>query len=467
MSEASRKQLSLLDVVNITVGSMVGSGIFIVATDMAQKLSTPWLVLVAWGITALFAVFGALTYGELGAMFPKAGGLYIYLREAFGHKVAFLYGWSFFLAIQCGSLAAVAMAFSKYSGIFFPAISHEVVWVRLGSFPLITSENLMAIACLVLLTLINLREVKTGALVQNIFTLSKGGGLVLIIGIGLIAGLMGLGDWSNLTAVSVHPEAAIGGLQGHAIVLFGGALVGSIFASTAWEYGTFTAGEMRNPARNLPRALLFGTLLVSAIYLLANLVYFYVVPIAEIQADPNERIGALVMQKLLGGAGAFAIAALVMVSTFGCLNGLIFSGARVMYAMSLDGLFFKPAQRLNANGSPAWVLWVQLGWAGLLCLTGRYNELLDFTVFVNVIFYLVPALGVLLLRRTRPTAERPYRVWGYPVVPILFIGICVFVALMALLSNPVYSGFGLVLVVLGLPVYYVFRRQQARTGTGQ
>lgn len=463
MSQTSTPQrLSLLDAINIIVGSMIGSGIFLVTADMARQVQTPGLVLAAWALTGVWIVLGALSYGELGAMFPHAGGLYVYLKEAFGRAVGFLYGWSFFVAIQTGTVAAVAVAFAKYLGIFVPGISTENVLMPLPFGFELTTQNLLAIACLLLLTLVNLQQIKTGAMVQNVFTFTKTGALVVVLGLGLILAFAGQGSWDNL-APNIQFVPKSDSFQDSLFLVFGAAMIGSVFSASAWEYVTFTAGEMINPRRNLPRALVIGTVSVILIYLATNVVYFYYLPVEAVQQVAEDRVGTLLMQSMLGSFGEILMALLILVSTFGCLNGLILSGARVTYAMARDGLFFRQAARLNRHGSPAWVLWAQFIWGAMLCLTGSYSQLLDLTVFVMVLFYLLPAVGLMILRKKQPHAERPVKVWGYPYVPILFIALAMYIGLTTLIAKPHYAGAGLGLVLAGIPIYLVLDRRQRKS----
>lgn len=467
MSDATKGRLSYLDAVNIIVGSMIGSGIFLVTAKMATQVQTPWLVLAVWLVTGVWIVLGALTYGELGAMFPQAGGLYVYLKEAFGRPMGFLYGWSFIIALQTGTIAAVAVAFAKFLGVFWGGISSTVWLVKLFTVQLsadriyeigLNTQNLVGILCLVALTLVNLREIKTGATVQNVFTFTKTGALVVVMVLGVVLALRGQGSWDNLASVGFVP--ASGAFTDSLFILFGAAMVGSVFSASAWEYVTFVAGEMQNPKRNLPRALVAGTSVVIVIYLLVNLVYFYFLPIGDVQAVAEGRVGTLLLGRMLGPIGESLMAALILVSIFGCLNGLIFSGARVNYAMAKDGLFFRQAAKLNKHGAPAWVLWAQCGWASLLCLTGSYSDLLGLTTFVMVVFYLLTAAGVLRLRGKRPHTERPVKVWGYPYIPLAFVAMGFYIGLTVLIDDPVFAGGGLVLILVGIPIYRWFERTE-------
>ncbi len=452
---APQKALTLLDSSMLIMGSMIGSGIFIVSAGMARDLQSPGLLLLAWFVTGLITVFGALSYGELAAAMPQAGGQYVYLKEAYNPMVAFSYGWTLFAVIQTGTIAAVGVAFAKFTGVFVESISAQNMLLQVGGFSISTQQGL-AILCIVALSLLNFRSVKTGALVQNLLTFTKIGALALMIGLGLYAMLtrteplptpVAAGD-SSLSDLS--PLVFLG--------LFFSAMVGSLFSSDAWNNITFTAGEVRNPQRNLPLSLIIGTGSVTLIYLLANLVYVYNLPLQSIQTAPEDRVATLLMQSIIGPSGAYFMAAMVMVSTFGCLNGIILAGARVYYAMAKDNLFFKPAARLNGNGVPANALLFQCVWACLLALSGSYGDLLDYVMFAVILFYILTIAGIFILRRTRPGMPRPYKALGYPVIPALYILLATGFCVSLLVYRGTYAFWGLVIVLLGVPLYYLARK---------
>ncbi len=447
------KSLGLTDATALVVGSMIGSGIFIVAADISRQVASPVLMLSTWVITAVLTVIAALSYGELAAAMPQAGGQYVYLREAFGPLSGFLYGWTLFLVIQTGTLAAVAVAFAKFAGVFVPWISAQNVLVGVGRFGL-SSQQVVAIAVLVLLTWVNTRGVRTGAAVQNTFTAAKVGALLGLVFLGLAFGRnpqaaqnFGSGFWQ-------HPDGMFATIQ-----LVGVAMVGALFSSDAWNNVTFTAGEIRNPRRNVPLALALGVGIVSIIYLACNIVYLRVLPLEAIQHAPEDRVATAAAAAILGPVAVQVMAAAIMISTFGCLNGMILAGARVYYAMALDGLFFRRVARLDPERhTPVVSLAVQCVWACLLTLTGTYSNLLDYVIFAVLLFYILTIAGVFVLRRTRPDMERPYRALGYPVLPATYILLAGAIEVLLLLYKPSYTWPGLIIVLLGVPVYFLWRR---------
>jgi APA family basic amino acid/polyamine antiporter len=451
------KSLGLLDATTLVIGSMIGSGIFIVSADIMRQVAAPGLMIMTWVVTAIITMIAALSYGELAAAMPQAGGQYVYLREAFGPLSGFLYGWTLFLVIQTGTLAAVAVAFAKFAGVYVPWISAHNRLAGIGRFGF-SAQQLVAIAVLVLLTWVNSRGVRAGALVQNTFTFAKVGALLGLVFLGLVVGS--------------HPQAVaenFGHFWGNAtwslgtIRVVGVAMVGSLFAAVAWENVTFTAGEIRNPRRNVPLALALGVALVSAIYIACNLVYLRTLTVGAIQHAPEDRVATAAALVILGPVAVQVMAAAIMVSTFGCLNGMIMAGARVYYAMALDGLFFKPVARLHAQRhTPVVSLVVQCVWACLLTLSGTYSDLLDYVIFAVLLFYMLTIAGVFVLRRTRPDMERPYRALGYPALPALYILIAGVIEVLLLVYKPRYTWPGLIIVLLGLPVYYIWRARAAR-----
>ncbi len=460
MSEKPQKSLNLLDSTMIVMGSMIGSGIFIVAASMTRELQSPGLLILAWIVTGLMTTAGALSYGELAAMMPRAGGQYVYLKEAFNPLVAFMYGWTFFAVIQTGTIAAVAVAFAKFTGVFFPSVSAENYLIDAGMLK-VSTQQVLGIVCIVLLTLLNFLSVKTGALVQNLFTFAKIGSLVAIILLGLYIAFTGqtsaqpIWDFSRADGQDLMPIALVG--------IFFSALVGSLFSSDAWNNITFTAGEVKNPQRNVPLALAIGTAAVSLIYIFITITYVSTLSLDEIQNAPAERVATVLMEKIVGTKGAFFIAGMVMVSTFGCINGLILAGGRVYYAMAMDKLFFKQAAKLNTNGVPANALIFQCIWACLLTLSGSYGNLLDYVMFATVLFYILTILGVFVLRKTQPNIPRPYKIWGYPVLPALYILLAAGFCISVLYYKTDYTLRGLGIVLLGIPIYYLVKAGINRT----
>jgi APA family basic amino acid/polyamine antiporter len=455
------KGLGLLDSTTLVMGSMIGSGIFIVSADIARQVKSPGLLIMTWVITAILTIIAALSYGELAAAMPRAGGQYVYLREAFGPLSGFLYGWTLFAVIQTGTIAAVAVAFAKFTGVFFPVISAHNYLIGAGKIGL-TTQQLLAIVVLVLLTAVNTRGVRTGAAVQNVFTIAKVGALLGLVGMGIVFGRNPIAIHDNFGDFWRNFDWTFTTIR-----LVGVAMVGALFSSDAWNNVTFTAGEVRNPKRNLPLSLALGVGIVSLLYLACNFVYLSVLPLAGIAAAPEDRVATAVASGILGSVGVRVMAAAIMVSTFGCLNGMILAGARVYYAMALDGLFFRPVARLDpVRHTPVTSLAVQCVWACLLTLTGRYSDLLDYVIFAVLLFYILTIAGLFVLRRTQPDLPRPYRAFGYPVLPLLYIVIAGIIEILLLLYKPNYTWPGLILVVLGVPIYYVSRRFGIATGDG-
>jgi APA family basic amino acid/polyamine antiporter len=494
--------MGLFSATAIVMGSMIGSGIFIVSAEMSRGLGSPALLIAAWLVTALMTIIGALSYGELAAMMPKAGGQYVYLREALGPLWGFLYGWTLFLVIQTGTIAAVGVAFGKFLGVFFPSVSasnwiwhigHVPPWhlgpMVLGNMDIgLNTANLAAIVVITLLTLLNTMGVKMGSAVQNVFTSAKVLALAAVVLVGLvaknataIAANFGSGwhnfcsgaGWGTLHAVQVGvggPTVYVGLLTMVAAVQ-----VGSLFSSDSWNNVTFTAGEIRDPKRNIPLSLVIGTGVVLLLYVLCNFVYLSVLPLAGdpaattivgrgIQFASEDRVATAVMEQAFAGSGAKLMAAVILISTFGCLNGLLMAGARVYYAMSRDGLFFKSVGRLSERSkTPVNSLWVQWAWTCLLCLSGSYNQLLDYVIFAVLVFYILTITGLFVLRRTRPNVSRPYRAFGYPVLPGLYIVMAVWICVVLLRYKPQYTWPGLMIVLLGIPVYLVWTRMAAAT----
>ncbi|MCS7041288.1 MAG: amino acid permease [Bryobacteraceae bacterium] len=459
---ALAERLGLLDSTTIVMGSMIGSGVFIVSADIARQVQSPALLMATWALTAVLTMTAALSYGELAAMMPRAGGQYVYLREAFGPLWGFLYGWTLFAVIQTGTLAAVAVAFAKFLGVFVPAVSADAWLVRAGPAG-INTQMLVAIALILALTWHNTRGIEAGARVQNIFTIAKVGALAGLIAAGVAWGRQPEAMARNFGRFWEVPWSAWDALRLTAV-----AMVGALFSSDAWNNVTFTAGEIRNPRRNLPLSLALGVGIVSVIYLACNLVYLMALPLEQIQQAPEDRVATAVISKILGPAATQVMALAVMVSTFGCLNGMIFAGARVYYAMARDGLFFGAAARVNEKTrTPNHSLWMQGAWAAFLTLTGRYSDLLDYVIFAVLLFYMLTIAGLFVLRRTRPGAERPYRAFGYPLLPAAYIGAAAFIELMLLLYKPSYTWPGLLIVLTGIPVYLAWRKRRDSTSRSE
>jgi APA family basic amino acid/polyamine antiporter len=466
-----KRSLTLLDAVMLVSGSMIGSGIFIVSADMMRQLGSPAWMLIAWVVAGVMTILAALSYGELAAMMPKAGGQYVYIQRAFGKLPAFMYGWTVFTVIQTGLIAAVAVAFAKYSAVFIPALGAEHVLLDLGILK-VNATQVLAIASIVLLTWFNAHGVRNGKVLQTSFTLAKIAALLGLIilglwlssGTGVLARNFSVGWQAMGMRVSADGTETSVPLMGMALLsAFGVALVGSLFSSDAWNNITFIAGEVDRPQRNIPLSLLLGTGLVTVLYLLANIAYLALLPNAGIQHAVADRVGAAAAQVIFGNKGTLIMAGLIMVSTFGCNNGIILSGGRLYYAMAKDGLFFRRAGKLNDAAVPGFALWVQCAWASLLCLSGRYGDLLEYTMFASLLFYIVTTAGLFVLRRREPEAERPYRAFGYPWLPALYILGAAAFCLNLLWSKPLYTGLGLGIVALGA-VVYLLRPKDAGSG---
>jgi len=452
---------------------MIGSGIFIVSADMSRALGSPGWLLVAWLITGFLTIIGALSFGELACMMPKAGGTYVYLREAYNPLTGFLYGWTLFLVIQTGTIAAVAMAFGKFTGVIIPWINENNILFTAGPVK-VSSVHLVAVASLALITWINSRGIRTGKTVQNTFTFTK----VIILVLLLLAGFFFAGsegfkvssEYFWQPAALDKTTGAIMPLSGMMIIAaLGMAMVGSLFTCDAWTNITFASAEIINPKRTLPLSLFWGTLIAWLLFFLANIVYIKVMPLRGLPegADvmergmafaTNDRLGTAAISTIFGGYAAIIMAVLIIISTFGCNNGLILSGARVYYAMAADKLFFKGVGRLNSRDVPGNGLWIQFAWASLLCLSGSYSQLLDYVVFAVLIFYVLTIAAIFVLRFKKPDAERPYKAFGYPVIPIVYIILATSIMLILLVYKFKSSGIGLGIVLLGIPVYYIWSR---------
>lgn len=461
-----KHELGLLDGTMLVAGSMIGSGIFIVSADITRNVgSAGWLIAV-WIITGFMTLTAALSYGELSAMFPKAGGQYVYLKEAYNKLIAFLYGWSFFAVIQTGTIAAVGVAFSKFTAYLMPPslkslVSEDYFVLDAGSFK-INSAQLVSIVVIVLLTYINTRGVKGGKLIQTTFTMTKLISLFGLIGFGFLAfkGDIWHANWTNAWDLhNLNKDGSVTALTwGTALGAIAAAMVGSIFSSDAWNSVTFVAGEMKNPKRDVALSMMFGTMIVTLIYVLANVVYTGVLSLHEITIADKDRVAVAASHVIFGNVGTYIIAVMIMISTFGCNNGLILSGARVYYTMAKDGVFFKKTGTLNKFGVPQFGLWIQAVVASLLCLSGRYGDLLDMISFVVVIFYMLTIAGIFILRVKRPDVERPYKAIGYPILPAIYIIMGIAFCILLCIYKWQYPVYGLVIVLIGIPLYYISQR---------
>lgn len=458
-----KPSLGLVDATMLVAGSMIGSGIFIVSADIMRNTgSVGWLMFV-WLITGFMTLTAALSYGELSAMFPKAGGQYIYLKEAYNPLIGFLYGWSFFTVIQTATIAAVAVAFAKFTAYLVPQFSEDLVALDLG-FLKISPAQLLSIVVIVVLTFTNTRGVNSGKIIQTTFTLTKLLSLLGLIVFGLLfmkpevwAANWGEGMWD------LHKLSPDGSIESYTTIAAFGAIaasmVGSIFSSDSWNNVTFIAGEIKNPQRNIGLSLALGTIIVTVIYVLTNVMYTGVLSLQEIAASDKDRVAVAASHVIFGNAGTIVIAVMIMISTFGCDNGLIMSGARVYYSMAKDGLFFKKVGQLNKNAVPEIGLWLQCVIASLWALSGKYGNLLDMISFVVVVFYMLTIIGIFILRKKRPDAERPYKAFGYPFLPIIYIIMGIAFCVLLIIYKPEYTWPGLIIVLLGIPVYYMVAKK--------
>jgi APA family basic amino acid/polyamine antiporter len=486
------KGLGLTSATTLVMGSMIGSGIFIVSAEIAREVNSPALLIGAWLVTGFMTIVGALSYGELAAMMPKAGGQYVYLRESLGSLWGFLYGWTLFLVIQTGTVAAVGVAFGKFMGYFFPSIAADnwifhiahVKPIPIGPMVLgnmdvgLNTQNLCGIVIVVFLSVLNIFGLKLGAAVQNLFTIAKVSALAGLV----IAGVFVARNAQAIAANFVNfwrmdfPHSATGTVAGPfvgVLTILAVAQVGSLFSADAWNNVTFTAGEVKNPKRNLPLSLAVGTGVVILLYIAANFIYLAHLPFdgnpagadvvsRGIKYAASDRVGTAVLQQMFGSSGAALMAIAILISTFGCCNGLILSGARVYYAMAKDGLFFKSTGKVHPTyHTPKNALIVQGIWTCVLCLSGTYGQLLDYIIFAVLVFYILTIAGLFVLRRTQPQAERPYRAIGYPILPAIYIVMALFIDVVLLRYKPQYTWPGLIIVLLGIPVYFVWSRRSA------
>lgn len=468
-----RKRVTLFDGISIVVGAMIGSGIFIVSADIARKVGSPGWMIVVWLITGIITIIGALSYGELASMMPHTGGQYVFLKEAYSPLVGFLFGWTTFLVIQCGTIAAVAVAFAKFSGVLVPWISDKNILIHAGPLK-VTSPMVVAIVMIAFLTWLNTRGIVIGKTVLNVFSSTKVIALFGFIAIGFFA-IRGLSSW-EINKEVFWQASSIG--QGNEVIPLAGftliaaigtALVGSLFSADAWYNVTYISGEVINPKRNVPLSLFFGTLIVSIIYVLTNYVYLRVLPLAGspsgsdvlsrgIQFATDDRVATSAMSVVFGEYAAVIMAIFIMVSTFGCNHGLILAGPRVYYAMAKDGLFFKRVGEINSKGVPGFAIVIQGIWAILLCLTGTYGDLLDYVIFAVLIFFTLTILAIFVLRVKKPDVPRPYKAFGYPVIPALYILTTTFIMVILLIYKPDYTFPGLIIVLLGIPVFFLWKK---------
>ena len=477
---STKKHLTLFDATLIVASSMIGSGIFIVAADMGRTVGGPGWMLLLWVIAGLMTIFAALSYGELAGMFPRAGGQYVYLKEAYNPLIGFLYGWSLFTVVQSGTIAAVGVAFAKYTGVLFPFFSDSHILLTIGRFN-INAAQLLGVFSILILTLINASGIHYGKIILRLFTSTKLIALFGIIVLGLFVfrnpaiwqhnlahcwdyGKYGTDKNGNMTFTTL----SVFGLM----TAMGVGLVGSLFSSDAWNNVTFIAGDIDNPKRSIPLSLFFGTVLVIGLYLLVNIAYLNLLPFyGDPQASDaigkgilfaeKDRVGTAAVSQMFAGGALVIMALLIMISTFGCNNGLILSGVRVYQAMAKDGLFFSSMKENNKKGEPGYALWIQFAWASILCFSGKYGDLLDYVIFAVMLFYILTIIGIFILRKKHPDAERPYKAFGYPIVPAIYILIAIAFCVNLLYMKPETSLPGLIIVLLGVPVYYFWRKKES------
>lgn len=468
-----KRELGLLDATSLVAGSMIGSGIFIVTAAMARDVGSAAWLLVIWLVTGLLTMTAALSYGELAGMMPNAGGQFVYIQRAYGKLMSFLYGWTVFTVIQTGVIAAVAVAFANYSAVFFPVLENKIFTI--GESYVFTNKQILAMASIILLTYINTKGVQSGKMIQLVFTSAKLFALFAIIILGLYVGLQTdvlSNNFANMweaskTVLNEDGTVTVTQLAGIALLgAMGATIINSLFSSDAWNNVTFIAAEIKDPKKNIPRSLFLGTLIVTIIYILANIAYLALLPmngtpIGEsvmnngIMFASQDRVGAAAANVIMGNIGVFVMAGLIMVSTFGCNSGLILSGGRLFYAMSKDGLFFKKAGELNKNNVPEKALWFQCIWACILCISGKYGDLLTYATFASLLFYILTIYGVFILRKKEPDAERPYKAFGYPIIPAIYIVITSLICITLLIYDTKNTGLGLFIVSLGIPIYYL------------
>jgi basic amino acid/polyamine antiporter, APA family len=449
-----KQSLGLLDGIMLVAGSMIGSGIFIVSADVVRNVGSAGWLMAVWIITGFMTMTAAVSYGELSGMYPRAGGQYVYLKEAYNPLTGFLYGWSFFAIIETATIAAVAVAFAKFFAYLWPGVSEDLIILNLG-FLKISAAQVMSIFIIILLSFVNSRGVQGGKTIQTVFTIVKIVSLFGLILFGFIKfnSTVWQANWTN--AWDLH---ALGATEKYtmtaALGAIAAAMVGTVFTSDAWNSVTFIAGEIKNPKRNIGLSLFLGTLVVTIIYVLTNVMFTGVLPLDSIAGAAKDRVGVAAAQAIFGNVGTVIIALMIMVSTFGCVNGLILAGARVYYTMAQDGLFFKQASTLNKAAVPSWALWVQCMIACLWSLSGKYGQLLDMISFVVVIFYVLTIFGIFILRKRQPDADRPYRAFGYPILPAIYIVMGVIFCILLIIFKPQFTWPGLLITLAGIPIYY-------------
>lgn len=461
-----KSSLRLVDATMLVAGSMIGSGIFIVSADITRNVGSSGWLMVVWLITGFMTLTAALSYGELSSMFPKAGGQYVYLKEAYNPLISFLYGWSFFTVIQTATIAAVGVAFAKFTAYLLPQLSEDHIAIDLG-FLIVSPAQLLAIVVIIILTYVNSWGVNSGKSIQTVFTMAK---LLSLFGL-IVFGLFFLqkdiwqSNWKD--AWELKPLAGTSTVSSYTtMAAFGAiaaAMVGSIFSSDSWHNVTFVAGEIRNPKRNVGLSLALGTIMVTILYILTNIMYTGVLSLNDMAHADKDRVAVVASQVIFGSSGTVIIALMIMVSTFGCNNGLIMAGARVYYSMAKDGLFFKKVGSLNKNAVPAFGLWIQCLVASLWCLSGRYGDLLDMISFVVVMFYMLTIGGIFILRKKRPDIERPYKAFGYPILPTIYIIMGLAFCILLILYKPRFTWPGLIITLIGIPVYYVIGKFKNNT----
>jgi basic amino acid/polyamine antiporter, APA family len=469
--ELFHRKLNLFDSSAMVIGSMIGSGVFIVSAEMARTVGAPGWLLVAWAITGLMTILAAMSFGEMASVFPHAGGLYVYLREAYGPMFGFLYGWTHLLVIQGGTIAAVAMAFSKYLGVVFPAVSTYNLFLHIGTFEINFTE-LVAIISIIFITWINSKGIEEGKIVQNVFTVLKIAILLFIIIVGLwFAAGTASGNFNHSFFQRSTPgDIDIPGVVGIPLLAaLAISMVGSLFSSDAWYNITFASGEVLNPRKTIPRSMIIGTMVVALLYFLVNYTYLKILPLRGspedlsvlgrgIQFAEEDRVATAAMFQVLGRSAETLMAIVLVISTFGCNNGLILSGARVYYAMARDNLFFKSAGYINRKGVPGIGLAIQAIWCSVLCLSGTYNQLLLYVVFAVLLFNILLIAALFVFRYKLPNVERPYKAIGYPVLPIIYIGLCAFIMVILLIYKPEYTWRGLIVALTGIPVYFIWKK---------
>ena len=472
-----KRSLGLLDATSLVAGSMIGSGIFLVTAAMARDVGSAAWILVIWLVTGLLTMSAALSYGELAGMMPNAGGQYVYIQRAYGKLISFLYGWTVFTVIQTGTIAAVAVAFSNYTAVFFPILENKILTI--GESFSFTNKQVLAMLIIALLTYINTKGIRSGKIIQVVFTSAKLIALFALITLGIYIGFHTntfADNFSSMweakkTVLEEDGTLTITKLSGIALIgAMGATIINSLFSSDAWNNVTFIAAEIKDPKKNIPRSLFLGTLIVTIIYILANIAYLALLPLNGspdgtvvqngIMFASQDRVGAAAASIIMGNVGVLLMAGLIMVSTFGCNIGLILSGGRLFYAMAKDGLFFKRAGELNNYDVPEKALWFQCLWACILCVSGKYGDLLTYATFASLLFYILTIGGLFILRKREPDTERPYKAFGYPFVPILYMIITGLICVDLLIYDTRNTGLGLFIVALGVPVYYIFMKKK-------